>query len=62
MRLNMLFKNLSPLIHNNTQNIVNADMLFTTFKENLEQFDRPGALPTVSEANLNEIINWAEMY
>jgi len=56
----MLFNNLSTLIHANTQDNADAEQFFTRFKENLEHFDKPGAFPAVNEAELTQVISWAD--
>lgn len=55
----MLFNQLSTLIHTNTQNNPNAELFFNRFKESLVQFDKPGTLPAVNEAELTQVIAWA---
>ncbi|MCX7067878.1 MAG: hypothetical protein NTW85_09330 [Methylococcales bacterium] len=56
----MLFNKLSTLIHIDTQNNANTEAFFTRFKESLAQFDKPNAFPTVNEANLIKVIDWAD--
>ena len=56
----MLFNKLSTLIHSNTQVNADAESFFTRFKENLEHFDKPGAFPAVNEAELAQVITWAD--
>lgn len=56
----MLFKNLSSLINTGTQNNPNATLFFTRFKESLSKFEKPGVFPVANEAELIEVIEWAD--